>query len=755
MGTGNIVYQGPREKVVAYFENLGYSCPPLVDVADYLVQLPTNEGVRFIKPGLNKTSVPHGSEQLSEAWKSSDLFAEMAREVSGPHDSHKSVKTEWRESDRRPYPGTVWYHSKLVMERQFRFIRRNAQFVKGRIMQTLIIGALVSSLFNGLDKTDFRSMMGFIFFSGLSLALVNFSLIPEVMSDREVFYKQHGSMFYPTISYLIAQNIVMLPLNVIETVAYSTMAYWSVGMSSDDGGSRFFVFMLLVFTFSITMAQIFRTICYMTPSAVTAQTVCGLVTMISVLFSGYICPRDNIPDPWIWAYYINPVAYVIQALMINEFESEKYNFPSFGTSEAFGISVLDKNSFNTNYEWVWYSFAILLLMYFSCFFVTVYVLSNVTFAAGYVPVPSEVEAGEDADNEADNKQMPFDLVSFAFKNIWYTVQLSNKEEIDLLKGVDGYFRAGTMTALMGSSGAGKTTLLDVLAGRKNSGVIKGTMTVNGKPKDEKTFRRLMAYVEQFDSLSPSDTAREAVEFSAALRLPKETSSEARHAWVEYVLTVLELIPLQNTMVGDESVGGMSFEQKKRVSIGVELASNPSILFLDEPTIHQPSTYIFSNFDSLLLLRRGGQTVFFGELGRNSENLIKYFTDVPGVTPIQLNQNPASWMLDQIGAGTSSSSSSVDMHEYYKRSPLGQENNLTVDTMCMTQDDAVSVKVDHYGINDSNTYQMYNASDFMQVTYSVLCCIIFLIIDLLFLDCVFVAQMVNKTQFPKLLAESRI
>jgi ABC-type multidrug transport system ATPase subunit len=77
---------------------------------------------------------------------------------------------------------------------------------------------------------------------------------------------------------------------------------------------------------------------------------------------------------------------------------------------------------------------------------------------------------------------------------------------------------------MGSSGAGKTTLLDVLAGRKNTGTTTGGTFVNGRKVNTATFKHIMGYVEQFDSLSPRDTAREAVEFSAALRLPRETSA---------------------------------------------------------------------------------------------------------------------------------------------------------------------------------------------------------------------------------------
>jgi ABC-type multidrug transport system ATPase subunit len=87
-----------------------------------------------------------------------------------------------------------------------------------------------------------------------------------------------------------------------------------------------------------------------------------------------------------------------------------------------------------------------------------------------------------------------------------------------LKGVNGFFEPGTVTALMGSSGAGKTTLLDVLSGRKNTGVVKGEMYLNGTLKVEGYFRKVMGYVEQFDTLPQKSTAREAVDFSAALRL---------------------------------------------------------------------------------------------------------------------------------------------------------------------------------------------------------------------------------------------
>eukprot|EP01034_Spumella_vulgaris_P047532 gene47532-biopygen37022 len=221
---------------------------------------------------------------------------------------------------------------------------------------------------------------------------------------------------------------------------------------------------------------------------------------------------------------------------------------------------------------------------------------------------------------------------------------------------------------------------------------------------------MMGYVEQFDTLAPNDTAREAIEFSAALRLPGDTPADIRAAWVSTVLTMLELDPLENTMIGNALNGGMSFEQKKRVSIGVELAANPAILFLDEPTtgldsraarvvircikrmaasgrsvvctIHQPSTVIFDSFDSLLLLRRGGQTVYFSKLGLNSAKLVEYFQNLPGVEPIKHGTNPATWMLEVIGAGTGNTSAVVtDFHACYKQSVMCEANSTHVNVLC--------------------------------------------------------------------------
>ena len=127
---------------------------------------------------------------------------------------------------------------------------------------------------------------------------------------------------------------------------------------------------------------------------------------------------------------------------------------------------------------------------------------------------------------------------------------------------------------------GKTTLLDVLSGRKSTGVVTGSMALNGSPKDDESFRRAVGYVEQADALFAEDTVQEAIQFSACLRLHAAISDSDRRGWIERIIDMLELEPVRDSLIGSGVASGLSFEQRKRISIAVELAANPSILFLD-------------------------------------------------------------------------------------------------------------------------------------------------------------------------------
>jgi ABC-type multidrug transport system permease subunit len=157
-------------------------------------------------------------------------------------------------------------------------------------------------------------------------------------------------------------------------------------------------------------------------------------------------------------------------------------------------------------------------------------------------------------------------------------------------------------------------------------------------------------------------------------------------------------------VGLPGVTGLSTEQRKRLTIAVELVANPSIIFMDEPTsgldaraaaivmrtvrntvdtgrtvvctIHQPSIDIFEAFDELLLMKRGGQVIYSGPLGRNSHKIIEYFEAIPGVPKIKEKYNPATWMLE-VSSVAAEVKLGMDFAEYHTSSSLHQRNKALV------------------------------------------------------------------------------
>lgn len=219
--------------------------------------------------------------------------------------------------------------------------------------------------------------------------------------------------------------------------------------------------------------------------------------------------------------------------------------------------------------------------------------------------------------------------------------------------------------------------MDVISLRKVSGTITGEVSMNGFPQERTSFLRSSGYVEQFDVQQAELTVRETVVFSARLRLdsnnPLTKTDKGKQQFVDYVLDMMELNDIERLPVGNYTEGGLTFEQRKRLAIAVELAASPSVIFLDEPTsgldsrgalvimramkkiadtgrtvcatIHQPSAAVFEMFDDLMLLKKGGEVVFFGELGSESCHLVDYFEDL-GATPIEHGENPAAWMLSE-------------------------------------------------------------------------------------------------------------
>uniref|UniRef100_K3WE64 ABC transporter domain-containing protein n=1 Tax=Globisporangium ultimum (strain ATCC 200006 / CBS 805.95 / DAOM BR144) TaxID=431595 RepID=K3WE64_GLOUD len=473
------------------------------------------------------------------------------------------------------------------------------------------------------------------------------------------------------------------------------------------------------------------------PNTTVAIPITLVVVLVNVTFAGFVIPKDRIPVYLVWLYWLTPMSWCIRGVMVNQYRSPEFTSCEYANIDyctrfkvdSVGEYVLSLYDVPSGRVWIFggmlYMIALTALLMAAATYVLEYRRfetpeqptlkrdaslihpSSTTSTTNSATISPHTPRERDGNVTVIIKPLPeksFVPLTLAFQDLYYAVPLKTKSKdqptsIDLLKGVSGFAKPGTMTAPMGSSGAGKTTLMDVIAGRKTGGTIRGKIFVNGYEATDTVIRRCAGYCEQMDVRSEASTFREALTFSAFLRQPSDVPDCVKFDSVYECLDLLDLHPIAKKIIR-----GSSMEQMKRLTIGVELAAQPSVLFLDESTsgldaqaaksimagvrdvantgrtvmctIHQPSTAVFEVFDNLLLLKKGGEMVYFGEIGDESRSLIMYFESIPGILRMERGANPATWMLECIGVGvgggaSASSPIATDFMRIFQRSALKQ------------------------------------------------------------------------------------
>ncbi|RAW21901.1 Pleiotropic drug resistance protein 1 [Phytophthora cactorum] len=714
---GHLMYHGPCKEALGYFETLGFKCPPSRDVADFLLDIGTNKQYQYEVKLERGGAIPRTPSEFADAFKLSTIYSQTLREL---EDSVNSSLVEDMKTHMMTHPEfsqSFWASTSLLMKRQLTITKRETTALIGRLIMNTIIALLCSSVYYQFDLTDFQVAMGIMFEAILNLSIGQAAQIPTVMAARDVFYKQRGANFFRTASYVLSNFVNQAPPIILESVIFGTIIYWMCGFVSSFWS--FLIFLVVLCLTNLALAAFFFFLASASPNLNVANPISSVAVLYICVFAGYTITKDQIPDYLIWLYWGNPIAWGIRALAVSQYTHSRFDtcvYNGFDYCAQYGMK-MGEYSLST-YEvpsdkfWLWYGMVFMVATYVFFLFLSCIALeyhrferpenvvlttqTNTKASDSYTitRTPRGSQKPHESVISVDHaREKYFVPVTVAFKDLWYTVPdpTNPKKIIDLLKGISGYALPGTITALMGSSGAGKTTLMDVIAGRKTGGQIRGQILLNGHPATDLAIRRSTGYCEQMDIHSESSTIREALTFSAFLRQGADVPDSHKYDSVNECLDLLDL-----NLIADQIIRGSSVEQMKRLTIGVELAAQPSVLFLDEPTsgldarsaklimdgvrkvadtgrtivctIHQPSSEVFSVFDSLLLLKRGGETVFAGDLGENAREMIEYFESIEGVTKLETDYNPATWMLEVIGAGVGNSNGDqTDFVETFKAS----------------------------------------------------------------------------------------
>ncbi|KAF2073524.1 hypothetical protein CYY_005173 [Polysphondylium violaceum] len=704
LNEGNMVYFGPLNDAIGYFEGLGFKLPSHHNPAEFFQEL-VDEPELYCPDGEPPL---RGAEEFAEAFKRSDIYQSIISDLDNNIPDPKNYKDSEGLSR---YPTSLNYQVNLASIRAFKMLISNPVAVRMRVIKSIVMGLILGSLFYGLDAniTDGNNRSGLIFFSLLFIVFSGMGAISVLFEQREVFYIQKDGKYYNTMAFFLSLIFAEIPISIIETVIFTTLVYWMCGLQAN--AEKFIYFVLLNFVADISFQSFFKMVSAFSPTHTIAAVLAPAILAPFLLFSGFMAPKPSIPGWWIWIYWMSPIKYGFEGLMSNEHHGLAYHCapeelvpspltPKFNDSvddggyggfqvcpASNGDYFLNTLGMPQNNWFKWIDLAIVAAFGIGFSIIMYFCLKYIHY--DHRATDASPEKAKKKKNKKENKtkehkievkqkkaakikkEIPIGCY-MQWNNLVYEVDIKKdgkKQQLRLLNEINGYVKPGMLLALMGPSGAGKSTLLDVLANRKTGGHTHGQILINGAPRT-KFFTRTSAYVEQFDVLPPTQTVREAILFSAQNRLPSSMTLDEKVKFVDNILETLHLVKIANREIGHGDAG-LSLSQRKRVNIGIELASDPQLLFLDEPTsgldssaalkvmelikkiassgrsiictIHQPSTSIFKKFDHLLLLKRGGETVYFGPTGEMSSTVLGYF-EQHGLICDTL-KNPADFILD--------------------------------------------------------------------------------------------------------------
>ena len=732
---GRMMFQGPANEAKRYFIDMGFECPERETTADFLTSV-TDSKQRIVRKGF-EARVPRTAKEFEDTFRNSDHYRNLLADVSD-YERHlgttdygdaKEFEQSVKEQKSRRVPEKSSYTVSFLRQiaactrREFWLVLgdRPTLYTKAFIIfaNAFIVGSLFYKQPESTEGAFSRG--GTLFFSVLFLGWLQLSELMRAVSGRNVIARHRQYAFYRPSAVVIARTIADFPLLLPQVIVFCIIIYFIANLDVDV--SKFFIFLLFVYTSVINTTALYRMFAALSPRIDDAVRFSGTGFNLLVIFAGYAIPKPQLLHQKIWfgwLYYLNPLSYAFEAVLTNEFHGKvmdcspsqlvpqgpgiqpQYQGCAIGGSQPGSPTITGERYLDQTYGYhrsrLWPNFGVLVA--FTVLYILITALATETFSfvragggallfkksskakkqVGQKPPPNDIEKGDrpgqtslssspsrhedsekrekgeinsgstSTDSLSKEKGLPKTSSSesvFTWTGVNYSVPYQGSHK-QLLYDINGYAKPGVMVALMGASGAGKTTLLNTLSQRQRMGITEGEMLVDGKTLGPE-FKRITGFVEQMDLHEMTATIREAIEFSAILRQERQIPKQEKLKYVDEIIDLLELRDIE-----DAVLYSLGVEQRKRVTIGVELAAKPSLLFLDEPTsgldsqsaysiihflkrlaaaghgiictIHQPSSILIQQFDMILALNPGGQTFYFGPVGDNGSAVAKYFGD---------------------------------------------------------------------------------------------------------------------------------
>ncbi|KAK0202104.1 P-loop containing nucleoside triphosphate hydrolase protein [Desarmillaria ectypa] len=684
LAQGHVLYAGPVSDALPWFEGHLNPIGPHVNPADYLIDaaaidVRTTETEEAARARVNR---------LIGAWHGESVkrypagLAKYGTDLTTTLDPRSAVP----DHSKVPVSRTVV----TLLSRTLKTSFRDPLGMTTSWIEAILMGVVVGLVFLQLPDSiaGIRSRQAALYTAvGLQgYLMVMYEVYRLTVVEMPVFDREHGEGIVGVLPWILSYRLAHLLLeDIIVPLVFSAISYFMIGFAPSV--SRFFFYFVIGLLNHYTSVLFAGLSSAISRNFATATLFANLAFTAYTFACGFFIQGNSIPIYLRWIKWISQLFYAFTALVNNEFRSRFFDCP-------YGDARTDPNCITYRGDFIieslavprkdWTTIPVVAMLGFAIVYLILQVLLLFAIKIDITMLGTKRTSDEP-------KQKNIKVISRAANAVAgvdidlidYTLQIRTRggKCHAVLQGINTCFEAGKVNVILGPSGSGKTTLLNLMAQRLQSTlrttyVAEGDLALNGVIASGDVVRALCSYVMQDDAaLLPYLTVRETLRFAAGLRLPGWMSKEEKKQKADEVMLKMGLKDCADTLIGSELAKGISGGEKRRVSIAIQVLTEPQVLMLDEPTsgldaftaasimdvlrqlaeegrtiittLHQSSSELFKHFGNILLLTKGGREAYSGA----ACDMVEYMTSVGFKCPSTMN--PADFALDVV---------SVDLRE---------------------------------------------------------------------------------------------
>jgi ABC-type multidrug transport system ATPase subunit/ABC-type multidrug transport system permease subunit len=359
LSDGQVVYQGPREHVLEFFEFMGFRCPARKGVADFLQEVTSrkDQGQYWCRRDRPYRFVP--VKQFADAFRSFHVGRSIQNELSEPFDRTRSHPAALATSK---YGVSRKELLKATIDRELLLMKRNAFMYIFKAVNLTLMALIVMTTFFRTSMRHDRDYgmiyLGALYFALDTVMFNGFAELAMTVMKLPVFFKQRDLLFFPAWAYTIPSWILQIPITFLEVGVYVFITYYVIGF--DPSVSRFFKQYLLLLALNQMSSALFRFIAGIGRDMVVSHTFGPLSLLAFAALGGFILARPDVKKWWIWGYWISPLSYAQNAISTNEFLGHSWSQILPGENVTLGVSVLKSRGIFTEAKWYWIGLGALL-----------------------------------------------------------------------------------------------------------------------------------------------------------------------------------------------------------------------------------------------------------------------------------------------------------------------------------------------------------------------------------------------------------